>query len=107
MKLTYDEYLSFGGKLSANDFLSNIKKSIAYVNKLARMYSVSYSDDNVKFALGELTDTFKAEQDAESSSISYTAGSYSEKEVQGVTVNYEEKRYRIAQTYLDISRVAW
>ena len=107
MKLTYDEYVSFGGKLSESDFLSNIKKSIAYVNRLARMYKVTYNDDNVKFALGELTDTFQAEQDSEGESVSFTVGSYSEKKTKRTNVDYESKRYRIAQTYLDISRAIW
>lgn len=104
MKLTYDEYKTFGGKLGENAFLSNIRKAIAYVGKLARIYTVSYTDENLKFALADLTDTFNAEGEKELEIESFSAGSYSEKKAQ-VDINYESKRYQIANTYLEISRV--
>ncbi len=107
MDLTYDEYVSLGGKLSDTDFLSNINKSKGFINGLARIYTVSYSDENIKFALSELVDTFQAETNSESDTLAFTAGSYSEKTVKASkSINYPKKRYDIASRYLEISRVA-
>ena len=86
--------------------MSNIKKAVYYVKRLASVYRVTYADDNIKFALAELTDTFQAEADSESESVSVTIGSYSKKTSNKKDVDYVTKRYEIASRYLDISRVA-
>lgn len=106
MYITYDEYRTLGGRLGELDFLSNVKKAVAYVNKLASIYTVTYADENIQFALAELTDTFQAEINAESESVSISIGSYSKKTSNKKDVNYEVKRYEIASRYLEISRVA-
>jgi len=103
--MTYDEYAALGGKLTSDNFLSNINKATGYVSSLGRKFHVTYADENLNYALVELVDSFQQEIESESDTLAFTSGSYSEKTVKSSkSINFNQKRYEIASRYLEISR---